>query len=125
MRLDALVRGLDVRKIHHLGFSALGKKPFQVFRDRGRIGAAGAAHAREQDAHRQIDQGRLRMVARVRDVLHRGAYYVDRLLKGAKPADLPVEQVSTFELIIDLRAAKSMGISVPKTLLYRADQVIR
>lgn len=61
----------------------------------------------------------------LRDVLHRGAYYVDRLLKGAKPADLPVEQVSTFELIIDLRAAKSMGISVPKTLLYRADQVIR
>jgi ABC-type uncharacterized transport system substrate-binding protein len=61
----------------------------------------------------------------LRDGLHRGAYYVDRLLKGAKPADLPVEQVSKVELIIDLRAARSMGIRVPETLLYRADQVIR
>ena len=61
----------------------------------------------------------------LRDVLRRGAYYVDRLLKGAKPSDLPVEQVSKIELIIDLRAARSMGIRVPQTLLYRADQVIR
>ena len=61
----------------------------------------------------------------LRDVLRRGAYYVDRLLKGAKPSDLPVEQVSKIELIIDLRAARSMGIRVPRTLLYRADQVIR
>jgi putative ABC transport system substrate-binding protein len=61
----------------------------------------------------------------LRDVLRRGAYYVDRLLKGAKPSDLPVEQVSKVELIVDLRAARSMGIHVPETLLYRADQVIR
>lgn len=61
----------------------------------------------------------------LREGLHRGAYYVDKLLNGAKPSELPVEQVSKVELILDLRAAKSMGIHVPDTLLYRADKVIR
>jgi putative ABC transport system substrate-binding protein len=60
-----------------------------------------------------------------RDVLHRGAYYVDKILKGAKPSDLPVEQVSKVDLIIDLRVARDMGIKVPQELLFRADQVIR
>jgi putative ABC transport system substrate-binding protein len=63
--------------------------------------------------------------ANLKDVMRRGAYYVDRVLKGAKPADLPVEQASQFELVIDLRAARAMGIEVPQTLLQRADEVLR
>ncbi len=61
----------------------------------------------------------------LKDVLRRAAYFVDRILKGTSPAELPVEQVSTTTLIIDLRAAREQKIDVPAELVYRADQVIR
>jgi putative ABC transport system substrate-binding protein len=57
--------------------------------------------------------------------MQRVARYIDKILKGEKASELPVDQVSKFELVIDLRQARSMGIEVPQTLLYRADDVIR
>ena len=62
--------------------------------------------------------------ANVKAIFRRTAYYVDRIVKGTRPGDLPVEQPTTFELVVNLKTAKALGLTVPVSLLQRADRVI-
>ena len=98
------------------------------YANRGGIAAA-AARARMPTMCQERDfvaAGALMSFAPDRDeILKRLAYYVDRLLRGAKPADLPFEEASRFKLTINLKTAKALGVTIPQSVLLRADEIIR
>ena len=91
-----------------VGFALKGRLP-SMYGNRESVDAGGlmSYHADLADSYRRV------------------AYFVDRILKGAKPGDLPVEQPTKFELVINLKTAKQIGLTIPQSLLYRADKVIK
>ena len=58
------------------------------------------------------------------ELFRRAAFFVDQIIKGAKPGDLPIQQASRFELIVNLNTASALGVTIPKQLLFRADRII-
>ena len=70
------------------------------------------------------DGGMMSYAPSLANLFHRAATYVDKILKGAKPAEMPVEQPTKFEFVINLKTAKAMGITLPRSILLRADEVI-
>ena len=100
----------------------------RFFAERKRIVALAGKYRLPAIYHQKgfVDEGGLMSYgADYDDLFRKAAHYVDRILKGAKPADLPVEQPKKFEFIINLKAAKQIGLTIPPNVLVRADRVMR
>jgi putative ABC transport system substrate-binding protein len=98
-----------------------------LFSARRRIAELGAAHRLPSigSARQYAELGCLLSYgASIAALWRRGASYVDRILKGAKPGELPIEQPTSFELVVNLKTARQLGLSMPQTMLLRADEVI-
>ena len=103
----------------------LGTPP--LFAERQRLGELAITYRLPtmHDSRDYVDAGGLMSYSpNYDDLYRRAATYVDKILKGAKPADLPVEQPTKFELVINLKTARALGLTIPPSLLLRADQVI-
>jgi putative tryptophan/tyrosine transport system substrate-binding protein len=100
----------------------------RTLRQRRRITAWAVKHQRPttcEGRHQAVSGGLMSSEMDPRDVLRRSIYDVDRLLKGAKPADLPIAQPMNVDPVINLKTAQALGLTIPPTLLFQADEVIR
>ncbi len=98
-----------------------------IFRERTRLAQLALKHRLPTSfAHREHAEvgGLMAFGANMPDMYRLVAVRVDKILKGAKPADLPVEQPTKFELVINMRTAKTLGLTIPPSVLLRADQII-
>jgi putative ABC transport system substrate-binding protein len=115
----------DMSEAHADALVVLGTPVFQVARQR-LVDLAAKSRLPTVFSYRAfVDAGGLMSYGpSFPDMFRRAATYVDKILNGAKPADLPVEQPTKFELVINLKTAKALGLTVPQSLLARADEVI-
>jgi putative ABC transport system substrate-binding protein len=100
----------------------------QVYIRRVQLGGLALEHKLPADAPFRdlIEAGGLMSYSTdILDSFYRAAYFIDRLLKGAKPGDLPFEQSATIKLVLNLKTAKALGITIPQSILLRADEVIQ
>ena len=144
MEAAAPALGIEIRRIGFLGVEDLGRIFAQLQRDHvgairiqsdpvtdqwvGRIADLGRKHRLPTmcDLRAYVDAGGLMSYGpSLAELDRRAAAYVDKILKGAKPADLPVEQPTQFELVVNLKTAKALGLTIPQSVLVQADEVIR
>jgi putative ABC transport system substrate-binding protein len=115
-----------IKKEHASALSALRNTATNIYRPRIVDFAAKSRLPAMYPTSDYVDAGGLMSYGtNVDDLYRRAAVYVDKILKGAKPADLPVEQPTKFEFVINLKAAKQIGLTIPPNVLARADKVIR